>query len=412
MISYSAFREKLGATKRVWSGKESPLERFLKIGTRNPYIANIVATLATNATRNENSPISLEGALDLIRQHQLDGVIELIGYINAADTWSGGTVRGFYEVGAYSALCELGIRTKVHTGTSIGAVPATFFAIRMHPSNLQIDTSPQNLENSAFELVESLGVRTLYEEPKNLVKRAINRGRKIKLYAKGLVSEGIIDTSGLETFFQHSFGNLKMGNLPGLYIIACDYNSNDEGKKVVLSSIKTPDEFIWEALRKSTASPFLFKPYRVDGSAYADGGLVEVFPCSTAIEDGKADIVIGVLLNYHLPRIESDFKLPHGKVIQALRNFSIMNSVNLDWVIAYHTGKTPLYVAENGDPRGRLLLIMPNLSHVAPDDFYGEGPKLIKPGRYETLDAVAKFFSPNFSHLEYNPEYFLSRFRR
>lgn len=59
------------------------LENFLLWGTKNPYVARILVSVVNNS-----NSISIEEAIDNIRQKGIEGVIGLLDCINAADVWS------------------------------------------------------------------------------------------------------------------------------------------------------------------------------------------------------------------------------------------------------------------------------------------------------------------------------------
>lgn len=111
------------------------------------------------------------------------------------------------------------------------------------------------------------------------------------------IPSGLFDNRGLERWLRKSFEKLHVPNdFVGLraargrdlYITACDLDSaereifgHDENSRVAIS----------EAVQASTALPLLYRPARVGGVDYVDGGVYRTANIDVAIEKG-ADLIV------------------------------------------------------------------------------------------------------------------------
>ena len=73
---------------------------FLHHGTKNPYVANLVTSIAKKTRKD--SKLGPRDAIDTIKRDGLKGVISLFEHVNSADVWSGGTVRGMHPFRSYT----------------------------------------------------------------------------------------------------------------------------------------------------------------------------------------------------------------------------------------------------------------------------------------------------------------------
>jgi len=386
------------------------LDMFLE-ETKNPIFAYTLTKIALN--QDEDS-ISVEDAIEKINNSSgIDGIIELFNHINSADVWSGGTSKGFYDVGVYEHLLEINLMTKSHYGTSIGAVPATLLALHLQEDSFGIDTSPQ----FSLEFATKLGDSLIDEEktPNNITKKQLMQ-LKLKtlttslgtLY-NGFMEEFIKDTAKFEKVVTDTFGDIRVSDAKGLYISVANMT---KGRHVLIGmDDELNDEYIRDAIMKTSAVPHAFKPIRVGTQVYTDGG-VYGFPLSEAFDSG-VEFAFVTVINYHLNKLDrkgSNFRGPFGTIKQALRNYTMMNTALTEAPIRSLTGVDPEYVAEHGDPYGRMILLLPDLRHIRSFDFGGECRTLPKLGYEDSKESLEKFLDPDYKHPDYDSISFLSRY--
>lgn len=111
------------------------------------------------------------------------------------------------------------------------------------------------------------------------------------------IPTGLFENSGLEQWLRTNLVKIGMPNDfraferrtgRGLYISACDL---DTAERVVFGSDENHETTISEAMQASCALPGFYKPARVNGIDYVDGGVRHTANIDVAIEKG-ADLII------------------------------------------------------------------------------------------------------------------------
>ncbi len=176
---------------------------------------------------------------------------------------SGGGARGFAHMGVLQALEEMGVKPDIIAGTSAGAIAGAFYADGYKPKEV-LDIMMQR----SFMKYTELSV------PKN---------------------GGIMKLTGVEDVMREHLRaeNIEDLKIP-LIICATDMNA---GKPVYFSKGSILSRVI-----ASSSIPFLFQLVDIDGTKYADGGIMNNLPASVLRE--KAETVIGV--NVVSPGYEED----------------------------------------------------------------------------------------------------------
>ena len=108
---------------------------------------------------------------------------------------------------------------------------------------------------------------------------------------------GVFDNSGIEKWLRENLARIRMPNEFGafadrrghrLYISACDL---DTAERVIFGADEHADVTISEAVQASTALPIFYRPARIGGVDYIDGGVRHTANIDIAIEKG-ADLII------------------------------------------------------------------------------------------------------------------------
>ncbi|MEE2787469.1 MAG: patatin-like phospholipase family protein [Myxococcota bacterium] len=230
---------------------------------------------------------------------------------------SGGGARGAYEVGLLAGLVDvLGLTPEdrppfqVFTGTSVGAINASFLAANAHRGDLgtkQLVQAWRQLSLEAHLRLDLFGVGRF--------------SRSLRPWKSGpdpTLGRAMFDASGLESFvteqidWQRLEANLAHGHLDALVISALRIY---DGQRTLFASLSPQGRF--EASRDprrnavevsvnaehviaSAALPFLFPLRRIDGHWYCDGGLRSSTPIAPAIRSG-ADRLVVVSLAHNEP---------------------------------------------------------------------------------------------------------------
>lgn len=185
--------------------------------------------------------------------------------------FSGGGLKGFALVGAYSVLEEKGYRFKRVAGTSAGAILASFIAAGYTAKEIE-------------KLLDELDPITLLD-PRNTI-LPIPFMKWIRLYWR----LGLYQGKALEKWFFEKLANkgiYSFADLPAgtLRLIASDLTN---GKMLVLpddleSYGVKPESFpVARALRMSCGITFFFEPVKMkvatDDTIIVDGGVLSNFP--------------------------------------------------------------------------------------------------------------------------------------
>ena len=162
---------------------------------------------------------------------------------NFALVLGGGAARGIVHVGVIKRLDELGLRPKVITGTSMGAIIGSLWAAGKSIAEIE-------------KFVCSLRIRKFLD---------------IDLLGRG----GVIKGEKFEKYLHSYLGDITFSDLAiPLRINATDFVT---GEEVVFRQGS-----VVKAVRASMNIPGLFLPYRYQGRILVDGGVVNNLPISLA----------------------------------------------------------------------------------------------------------------------------------
>lgn len=214
---------------------------------------------------------------------------------------SGGGVRGAYEVGAVKGIVEiLGLKSrdecpfKVFTGTSVGAINATYLSAFADQGDMEIDglietwCSLKVSDYIQLDVLRGLGSNRKQRDNKNalidanplakLIETKIPFGRlhanRRNGVVKGLVVAALDITKGKTTMFAQ---------------ISDDWTfrpSNDPFRNALLTNIEL------EHVLASAALPFIFPLRKIGNQYYCDGGVRYNTPIAPAIRCKVDKIVI------------------------------------------------------------------------------------------------------------------------
>ena len=194
---------------------------------------------------------------------------------------SGGGAKGFAHLGVFRLLEECGVMPDIIAGTSVGALMGALFADGYSSAEIQ----------------------------------ALFTGREFSEFARLQIPKtGIFDSRRFRQFLERSFRarNIEDLRIP-MVIVATDL---DHGV-----SHEFREGPIVEAVTASCSIPIIFKPVKINGTNYVDGGVLRNLPAST-IRD-KCDFLIGVNVS----------PIPHAKykstiIDIASRTYDMMSKSN------------------------------------------------------------------------------------
>jgi predicted acylesterase/phospholipase RssA len=221
----------------------------------------------------------------------------------------GGITGAVYEIGCLRALHELLGRSlldlDLYVGVSGGAFVASLLAAGISPCEMYDEAvTRRTLLGAAGTPLYRLGgtelLRRTARAPGVLREAVVTslkgEGRSLSDLALALfelLPPGLMDTSGIQEYLHRVFRSRLRGDrfdsLPRhLYVVAVDL---DSGETVAFGRDGFRDVPVSKAVQASAALPGLYRPVRIGGRDYVDGGVNKTAHINLAIESG-ADLVI------------------------------------------------------------------------------------------------------------------------
>lgn len=174
---------------------------------------------------------------------------------NTGIVLSGGAVRGFAHLGVLKALHEAKIEPEIISGVSAGSIVGAFYADGYEPD----------------EILEIFEKKKFFE----LVSVIFN-------------NIGLLDISGLKNLLKNNLRAKKFKELKKPLFVAATNLHSSEAEYFNKGNIV-------EKVLASSSIPVLFKPQKINGKTYADGGLVNNLPLKPIQK--KCKKIIGVNVN-------------------------------------------------------------------------------------------------------------------
>ena len=225
---------------------------------------------------------------------------------------AGGGARGAYEVGVLLFLRErLGRRLgfdiplDILTGTSVGAINASYVAATLEDPQNHINKLRENWNTLRVDQLMSLDLSDVYRAGKLLFGSRVSEEK-----IRGSRHGGLINTSGLEKFVSRTIPwrgineNLKQGRLRALAVSATHVGS---GHAVVFSQTQKDIKPGWSNnpfvkhkrarigprhVLASASIPMFFSAVKINREYYTDGGLRQNTPMSPAIHLGADRLLV------------------------------------------------------------------------------------------------------------------------
>ena len=250
----------------------------------------------------------------------------------------GGGARGAYQVGAWRALEEAGIRYNAVSGTSVGAINGALMAMRDLRQAEQIwkdirfsqiinvdDESMELIMGGSFENLSQL--KTAFHTLKNII---ADRGLDVEPLRNMLaerVDEDKIRNSGVEFFLT----TVSVTDKKELEIDVRDL-AEGEIKDMIMASAYHP----------------AFKQAPIGGKTYADGGFYDSVPISALVTRGYKNLIVLRLNSIGIERrvkIPEDVTVttiaPHADLGSMLNFSSDQSAANM--VLGYYDTQKVLY---------------------------------------------------------------------
>lgn len=185
---------------------------------------------------------------------------------------SGGGARGVAHIGLLQRLEEDGFPVRSVTGTSIGALMASLYALGYSPAEIEALFTQLDFERAFLDgLRRNPGTTVSEQERENESLLTLERERGGWAFTKGIPGKQVQRV--LEGLFAR-----------GTYFSQGDFDRFRVPLRVVASNLQTGEAKIFasgdlvEATRASMAVPGAFRPVEINGQQFVDGALVENLP--------------------------------------------------------------------------------------------------------------------------------------
>lgn len=250
----------------------------------------------------------------------------------------GGGAKGAYQVGAWRALEEAGIRYNAVAGTSVGALNGAMMAMRDLPNAERLwkdirFSQVMNVDDDTMQRIMNRDFENLTQ-----VKTALKALRDI-------VRAGGVDVEPLRNLLVEWVDEEKLRQT-GVEFFLPTYSLTDR-EALEIDAKQLPEGELAGMLLASAYFP-AFKQEQIGGKNYTDGGVVDSVPISPLIKRGYRDLIV---IRLNSPGIHRWVKIPEGTSITTIAprtdlgnmmNFSSEQSA-ANMVLGYYDAQRVLY---------------------------------------------------------------------
>ena len=229
----------------------------------------------------------------------------------------GGGARGAYQIGAFKALKEAGVKISAAAGSSVGSLNGALIAMD------DLALAEELWLNMTFSKVMDVDDSEM---------RKLFRGQLLDLNFKGVssrikkvVKEGGFDVTPLKNLIKDTLDCEKIRN-SDIRLFICTHSLTDH-KGLEFEAKKLSDNELRDMLLASAYFP-AFKHEEIGGKMYTDGGVSNVLPISPLVSRGYKNIL--AIRLYGLG-VEKKVALPKGTTITEIApNRDLGNMLNFD----------------------------------------------------------------------------------
>lgn len=207
----------------------------------------------------------MEAVIDLTKEYGL--VLE------------GGGAKGAYQIGAWKALKEAGVKIKGIAGTSVGALNGALICMD------DLEKAEDLWENISYSQIMSVDDEIMGEIFKH---KKISRDAMKDMM--DYIGEGGLDVAPLKKLIADSVDEEKIQNSPiDLYVLTFNV---DEFRELDIDIKAAEPELIKDFLLASAYIFPVFKNEKLHGKTYIDGGVINNVPLGSLIERDYKDIIM------------------------------------------------------------------------------------------------------------------------
>lgn len=205
---------------------------------------------------------------------------------------SGGGAKGLTHIGVIRALEDNGIPIDYVTGTSIGAIVGSLYAMGYSPDDMdQILGSPDFRRWYTGQVEDDYKYYFKSNDPTpEFFNIRLDMNANKKIIAGGFTS--MVNPIQMNLVFVDLYARATAtcnGNFDNLFVpFRCVASDVNDKRQLILSQGDLGD-----AVRASMSFPFVFKPIKINGVKAYDGGIYNNFPVDVMRKDFHPDVMIG-----------------------------------------------------------------------------------------------------------------------
>ena len=250
----------------------------------------------------------------------------------------GGGAKGAYQVGAWRALEEAGIRYNAVAGTSVGALNGAMMAMRDLPNAEKL------WKDIRFSKVMNVDDETM----RRIMNRDFENFGQVKTALRTIVDivrAGGVDVEPLRRLLAEWVDEEKL-RATGVELFLPTYSLTDREALEVVARDLPEGELAGMLL--ASAYFLAFKQEQIGGKYYTDGGVVDSIPISPLVKRGYKDIIV---IRLNSLGIQKWVKLPEDATLTTIApiqdlgnmmNFSSEQSA-ANMVLGYYDAQKVLY---------------------------------------------------------------------
>ena len=235
----------------------------------------------------------------------------------------GGGAKGAYQIGAWKALREAGVKLRGIAGTSVGALNGALICM-------------DDLEKAQY-LWENISYSKIISVEDDVMEQIIQHrkiNREVLRDMMEYLAKGGLDVSPLRELIADSIDEERLKNSPiDLYVLTF---SVDEMRELDIDMKETEPELIKDYLLASAYLFPLFKNEKLHGKTYIDGGALNNVPLSSLVDRGYEDII--VVRIFGIGR-EKKVRIPEGTHV-----YTVAPSVSLGSILDFNQKKSRMHM--------------------------------------------------------------------
>lgn len=216
----------------------------------------------------------------------------------------GGGAKGAYQIGAWKALREAGVKIKGIAGVSVGALNGAMIAMD------DLETAEKIWRNIDYSQVMSINSETI-NALKNKDFKSLNLQ---ELFSSGLqiVKEGGFDIGPLKKLIEETVGDEEKIRTSARELYAVTYSVSDRRELVV--DLRDRESGPVKDMLLASAYFMAFKNEKLGGKRYIDGGGFNNVPLNVLIDKGYQDIIVIRIYGWGFDK-EKVVKVPEGTTV-------------------------------------------------------------------------------------------------